>query len=292
MNFFENIIMSLKGTMETPTNYGWFHLMFIAIAIITTVFLCVFARNVKDKTFRYIIMSCWILVVVLEIYKQLVFSYDIGEGWHYQWYAFPYQLCSTSLYLLPFVAFLKDGHVRDSIMAFLGTFVFFAGFAVFLYPNDVFIGLIGINIQTMVHHGLQIVLGIYIMVYYRKKLNIKFYLKSLFTFAATLTVAIVLNLIVHAFIPDTFNMFYISPYFDCTLPVLSMIYPLVPYPLFLLIYIVGFALAAIVMFYIFYFFVKVLPNFVGKRKNKLVAQTSNDINNETLKELKSDEKKD
>ena len=34
MNFFEKIIHSLEGTMTTPTNYGWFHLMFIAIVLV------------------------------------------------------------------------------------------------------------------------------------------------------------------------------------------------------------------------------------------------------------------
>jgi hypothetical protein len=35
-------------------------------------------------------------------------------------------------------------------------------------------------------------------------------------------------------------MFYISPYFPCTLPVFSSIYSAVPYPVFLLLYIAAF----------------------------------------------------
>lgn len=296
MNFFEKFIMALKGTMSTPTNFGWFHLMFIAFVIIAVALLCVFARNVKNKTFRLIILISWIVILCLEIYKQLVFSYDAGSGWDYQWYAFPFQLCSTPLYLLPFVVFLKDigwqGLVRDSIMAFLGTFVFFAGFAVFMYPNDVFISLIGINIQTMVHHGLQIVLGIYIMVYNRKKLNIMFYVKGIFTFLVMFVVALLLNIIVHAAVPgETFNMFYIGPYYPCTLPLLNIIYPKIPYVVFLILYMLGFAIAAIAMFYLQYLFMKTIPNFIAKQKAKVVnigrevtATDQRDLGNEAEKE--------
>lgn len=41
-----------------------------------------------------------------------------------------------------------------------------------------------------------------------------------------------------------FNIFWISPYFPTKLPILSSFRPLVPYPLFLMIYIFGFILIA------------------------------------------------
>lgn len=139
-------------------------------------------------------------MLVLEIYKQLIYSVsEVGGSavWDYQWYAFPYQLCSTPLYLLPFVAFMKEGKTRDSIMSFLSTFAMFGGLAVFIYPNDVFISTIGINIQTMVHHGLQIVLGIYFMVYNRKKLNWMYFLRGVYVFGAMLGIAMLLNIVLY-----------------------------------------------------------------------------------------------
>jgi hypothetical protein len=48
-------------------------------------------------------------------------------------------------------------------------------------------------------------------------------------------------------IDETFNMFFISPHFPCTLPVLSGIYGKIPYPAFLLLYLVGFALIAAII---------------------------------------------
>ena len=264
MNFFEKFLISLKGTMPTPTNYGWFHLMFVALAITAIVLLCIFARDIKDKTFRRIVLGCWIVMVVLELYKQLVYSInDVGGTavWKYQWYAFPYQLCSTPIYVLPFVIFMKDGKVRDSVIAFVCTFAMFGGLVVFLYPNDVFVETIGINFQTMIHHGLQLVLGVYFMVYFRKKLNWLFFAKGIITFLVTCAVAMTLNIVLyHAVMVNngqTFNMFYFSPYFPCTLALLGdIVWPNVPYIVFLLIYVLGFILAAAIIYAIQYYIIK------------------------------------
>ena len=253
MNFFEQILHALSGEMTRPTNYGWFHLMFLAIIIGLTVFLCIKFKNASDKTYRRIILIGWIVILVLEIYKQLIFSFEFdgtNATWDYQWYAFPFQLCSTPIFLLPFVSFLKEGKVRDSIVAFIATFAMFGGLVTYIYPNDVFITTIGINIQTMVHHGLQIVLGIYSIVYFRKKWNIKFFLSGIITFVAMLAVAMLLNLTIIYATNETFNMFYISPHFPCALPLLNIIYANVPYWLFLPIYIIGFTLAALIMHYV------------------------------------------
>ena len=255
MNIFEKMIYGLQGTMPEPGNYGWFHLMFVAIVIVGTVLMCHFCRNCSDKTFRLIALIAWIVMVVLEIYKQLVFSFNYENGkayWDYQWYAFPYQLCSTPLYVLPFIAFSKrgGGNLRDACTAYMSTFSLFGGLVVFFYPNDVFIPIIGINIQTMIHHGLQIVLGIFFLVYNRKKLNFKYFLKGVIVFLITFTVALLMNLIFHTFVNETFNMFYISPYYECTLPLLSLVYANVPYVVFLLIYFIGFILAALVIYLI------------------------------------------
>ena len=44
-------------------------------------------------------------------------------------------------------------------------------------------------------------------------------------------------------------MFYISPFQPCTLPILSDVYAKVPYPVFLMIYAIGFFVAAAIIFY-------------------------------------------
>lgn len=255
MNWFEKILYALQGKMETPTFYGWFHCMFIAIFVTLCVLSVVLAKKHRtEKSFKIVVWVCWAVMFLFEVYKQLIYSFRLKNGvptWDYQWYAFPYQLCSTPLYVLPIIGCLKPGRVRDALMSYISTFAFFGGFVVFAYPGDVFTSTIGINIQSMVHHGLQLVTGIYFVAYNREKINFKYYLKAVYVFVVAISVAILLNAIVPNFTTDTFNMFYISPKFPCTLPLLSLIYPKVHYIVFLLMYILGFCLAAFIIHLIY-----------------------------------------
>jgi len=255
LNLFEKILHSLSQTMERPTNYGWFHLTFCAIVVAFTVFLCIRFRNTDDKTFRRIILISWLVMLLLEIYKQLIFSFEYDGSsvtWDYLWYAFPYQLCSTPLYVLPFIAFSKQSHFRDALISYISVFSFFGGLAVFFYPNDVFVETIGINVQTMIHHGLQIVLAVFCVVYNRKKIGrLRYFASSIPVFSLLVSIAIILNVIGYHLLPnDTFNMFYISPYYPCTLPLLEILYPMVPFAAFIIIYIVGFVVIAALLYHI------------------------------------------
>ena len=256
MNFFEKILEGLDGKMETPTMYGWFHLLSLAVVIGLIVLVVFKCKNISEKTFRIIILSTAIGLIIFEIYKQLNFSYNPStDTWDYQWYAFPYQFCSTPIFVLPFVAFLKDSKFRDAFVAYMAFFSLFGGIAVFFYPNDVFISTVGVNIQTMFHHGMQIVLGIFLTVHNRRKLSLEYFARSVAVFGMFVAIAIIMNFAVyHALVgagmDDTFNMFYISPYFDCTLPVLSGVYSDVIYPVFIVIYILGFAFVAFLMYLI------------------------------------------
>lgn len=256
MKLIEIILKSLEHEMTTPTNYGWFHLMFIGLVIVATVLVCYFFKDKNDKVIRRICLIGWLIIVFLEIVKEVEFSSYFEEEillWDYPWYIFPFQLCSTPLYILPFVIFVKNEKVRQFFIAYMMTFSLFGGLAVYAYPNDVFVKTTVINFQTMIHHGMQIVLGIFLVVVYRKQYNLKFFLKGILVFVAMSIIAMILNIsMYHIFqkagLDDTFNMFFVSPYFDCTLPVLSLIYPKVPYIVFLLIYNVGFAIVSTIIY--------------------------------------------
>ena len=190
------------------------------------------------------------ILIILEVYKQLNYSYDPADDmWSYQWYAFPFQFCSTPMYTMLVASLLKEGKVKDSLYAFMATYGLFAGAAVMFYPGDVFIGTIGINIQTMVHHGVMVVMGVLMYVSGRAKLSHKTILKALPVFSIFVALALTANILYAQFGDpnQTFNMFYISPYYPCTLPVLSLFYGQVPYPVFLMLYLVGFTAAGYIM---------------------------------------------
>ncbi len=272
--------------METPLSFGWFHLIWVAIMIIATVFMCIKLKDCSDKTFRIITFAGWLLIALFETYKQIIFTFYNDSPTltaDYQWYAFPFQLCSSPLYVLPFIAFLKDGRLRNMLIAYMSTFSLFGGLVVFIYPNDVFIELIGINIQTMVHHGLQIVFGIWFMVYNRKKANFKYLLGAIPVFVVFSAIAILLNETLGAYIVSTgedFSMFYISSHVENHLPILSDVYKAVPWGVFLIAYLVGFCLVSALIFYIMVgimALVKLIKKLVKKEKTVTVSESIENV---------------
>lgn len=273
MNFFERILYLLQADMESPVSYGVWHICFLLLTVAASAFAVWRFRDASEKTLRRVLLTVWVVLVALEVYKQLVYSLSVSDqtaSWSYQWYAFPFQFCSTPLYVLPFAIFPRSERVRSAVMSFLATFSLFGGLAVMAYPGDVFISMIGINIQTMVHHGSQLVLGALMVAWNRRSMDKVFFARGVTVFAMLASVAMLLNIGVHAALAaagmgdTTFNMFFISPYHPCTLPVLSAIYPLVPYPVFLGLYLFGFSVVAGIVFAL----EKGILHLIGRRARK------------------------
>lgn len=254
MNAFEKILYVLSAEMELPQSYQLFHIISIISVFAVAAVICFAFRKASAKTEKIILMSTWGLLVLLEIYRQLVFSVNFKETvyWEYRWDSFPFQFCSSPLYLLPFAALPKNENFRDVIRMFFATFSLFAGLAVVFYPDDVFSTYIGISIQAMIHHGAMVVIGIFIggRLVREGKMAISRFIKASVVFYGLVIIALIMNLLAPLVTDMTFNMFFIGPNFPCHLVILDQIYANAPYPLFLLIYMLGFTLAAFIMFWL------------------------------------------
>ena len=281
MGFWKAILDFCEARMEEPTSFGWYHFMWVGIIAAFTVFMCIKFKNCSEKTLRRISLIVFIVLVVLDLYKQITYDWvDFDETtgsfvWDYAWYSFPFQLCSTPHYVLPFIIFLPDGKLRDAFLAFMMFFSFVGGLCVFVYPEDCFTPFIGVNIQTMTHHGMQIVLAVLYAVHERRKIvgekYGRYFIRAIPVFVVFMLIAFGLNIGVNAIfeslgMDDTFNMFYIGPVHPCSLPVLSAIYPLVPYPVFFCLYLFGFILAGFILYNVFYWSLR--PSVLKERLDK------------------------
>ncbi len=245
-------------TENAPETFGAFHLVSLVILIICIAAVILFYKDSSDKSFRKIMLGIWIILVVGEIYREICFSLDFNDGkpiWDYAWYQFPFQLCSSPLYALPFVIFLPDGKLRDGFAAFLATLSLFGGLAVMAYPGNVLIDVLGISIQSMVHHGLQVLLAFFIVKRFKDKYSISFIKYGIYVFLGFISVAMILNVSVYLIfsalgIDDTFNMFYISPFFEGSLPILSDIQEATSGWLMLPLYTLLFIPAALLIHYV------------------------------------------
>ena len=242
--------------LNEPKSFGIYHIICILAVIGLTVMLCKLFGNADDAVVRKITSIVWIVILSFEVYKQLNYGFGVEDGrlvWDYAWYIFPFQFCSSPLYVLPFIAYSKNEKFREMCVAYMMTFSLFAGIAVMCYPNDVFVETAGINLQTMIHHGSQVMMGVFYIVRYRAKLNLKFFAGGVQLFIAIVAIAMVLNIagyhiLTACGIDETFNMFYISPYFACSLPLLSLVWEWVPYLVFVMVYFFGFILCAFIVY--------------------------------------------
>lgn len=248
MDFWKPLLGFLATEATAPEAYGLYHIVWLALIAGLTVFAVLQGRKHSAETVNRVVFLTAVVVFALEIYKQFVFTFGDGSGEaSYSWYAFPFQFCSTPMYAGLLLGIFRKGRVRQMLQSYLSCYALFAGLAVMLYPNDVYIATVGINIQTMVCHGSMVVIGGYLLGSGQVKLEWKTLLKAMPVFAVCVAIAATLNELAYRvgiLQEHTFNMFFISPYLECTLPVYSLVHNAVPFPVNLILYILGFTAAA------------------------------------------------
>ena len=243
LSVFEKIIGYLSYELNNkPTMYGWFHLLFLGLFTFSTIIISKKLKGSNTQEMNIFLRTVAIIMLLFEVYKQFVFTIE-GGTWDYQWYIFPFQFCSVPMYVMFISSFLKEGRVKKALYAFLGTYSLFGGLAVMLYPDTVFITTLGISIQTMVHHGSMVLVGFTLLYSGHIVINRKEIIKAASIFFILAGIAFLLNVVFHN-VDGTFNMFFIGPYYDTSLPVFTIIENELGYIPFLISYFLGFTLAA------------------------------------------------
>ena len=190
--------------------------------------------------------------LILEVFKQLIKAFHYGgpSYWEYSIRDFPFSICSMIYYIVPFILFLdrnKHPKLIDAMNGYMCLICLFAGIIVCIYTDMVMSNLIFINIQTLVHHGTQVIIGILIYVWNRKNISIKTVYRSLIVFVITAVIAIGINL---SFYPNFINMFFINPTIITNLPLGNIVQENVGYPVYLILYLAAVSLLTFLTFFI------------------------------------------
>lgn len=258
MNSFEKFIAFMQTASNKPTLFGGVHLMWIAIAIIGAVVICLTCRKLSDKKYRIILLVVGIVLIVLEILKQLNFAYDPSTDiWNYEWKQFPFQFCSVPMYVMIIVACFRPCKFRNYLCSFLATFGLFAGLVVLVYPDTVLSDVVFRFSQSMIHHICLMLVGLLTFVSGKAKAQHKTILRAIAVFAVCVAIAFIINIIYHSTgATDSFNMFYIGPFSKSDLPLLNVIGEALNIAsnklhignfAFVLIYIIGFSIIAYII---------------------------------------------
>lgn len=248
MSFLNKILIFLDSNMVKPNMYGWFHIMFLVLLVLS-ILIIRFKYNMLDNNkIKKVLLISSLICIILEIYKQINFSFNydnIHTWWSYQWYAFPFQFCSTPMYIALIAALTKNSKIERACYTFLATYGVIAGISVMLYPSTVFVDTIGINIQTMIHHSMMVFIGIFLIINNKMQYNLKSLLNGTTVFVICVFIALIINISTYYLnINEGLQMFFISPFHLSSLPIFNIIYSKVNYIIFLIIYILAFTFGA------------------------------------------------
>lgn len=252
----EKIYRFFICTADPPLFLGKLHIFVLLATSFGTFFAVKKYKNAPEKEVRRFLLALWIIVAINEVYRAVVFSLfltDSGFVWDYNWGQFPLQLCSSQLYFLPFVVFLKEGKPRDGIMCFLCTWSLFGGLAVTIYPGNTLTEHVGINLQSMIHHSIQVIVGILLAYRNIERMNKNTFIRALNLFFVYFASAMLFNLSMHHFLiqertNDAVNMLFLSPYYENVIPFLQRIREATSYNVMVFVYVMGILSIALIIF--------------------------------------------
>ena len=259
-----DFIHILQGTMVEPEVISWYHFFVLIPIIAGAILIPLFFKDASEKTYKRILFIFWIVLIVLEVFKQLIKAYHYEEPsyWEQSYRDFPFQMCSMIYYFVPIILFVnKEKHPRivDAAIGYMSFICLMTGTVVCVYTKMATSSLIYINIQTFIHHGSLIVLGVFIFVWNRKSITIKTFYRCLIAFAITVIIAILINL---AYQPHFINMFFINPMIITNLPIGNVVQEKAGYPVFL----IGFLSLIVLMIFLTYLVETSIYKAVSKRK--------------------------
>lgn len=210
MKLLENWIEATAWGMDKPEAYGPFHLIFTFVGLAVCVLLAYLLRNTGRRGNRAVLWGVGGFLLLTEIYKQLFYYYYIGDH-SYEWWIFPFQLCSVPMYLCLIAPFLKEGKVQSAMYHFMTTFNLLGGLMAFMEPSGIVHEYWTLTLHAFIWHMLLIFIGLYLIASGRGAKTMKDYRWSVAVFLCLAVMAFIINLIFWIPSEGTIKMFYVGP---------------------------------------------------------------------------------
>ncbi|MBQ8379962.1 MAG: YwaF family protein [Clostridia bacterium] len=276
MNKLGELLCLLQTKMPEATAWGWFHLMWIAIIIISLIILYKVKDKSNEKQLKIVLGVYGIVALILEVTKQLIWTFDYNAVTNtfsadFQWYAFPFQLCTTPIFVSILCLFMKRTKLRLSLLSYMAFVTILGSFMTVIIPDDCLVETILINVHTMWLHCGNLVVSIYLLMSGAVEINKQNFKNAIKVFIVFVILAQILNVGVYnsgILGDETFNMFYISPYFISSLPVFDTIQQNVPYPVYLALYVIALSLGAGIV----YMIAKIISNIINKKEKVKIEE--------------------
>jgi hypothetical protein len=246
-NAITTILNMTAWRMDAPQLFGVFH---ICALVLTAAFALaaavLFARHVDSSRSicSTLKVTGWVLVV-LEVYKQL-FLYFVVNGKAFDFWFFPFQLCSIPMYLCILLP-LVGPNIRRTFMTFMGGYTFVSAVAALVFPEDILRPFVTLTLHGFVWHGLLLFISMFIFLTGSTESDAHGLRRAAGLYVILSIVAVMMNIAFESVMPairsanpgithDWAAMFYLNPFHISPQPVVSTVQEAAGIPLGLLLY--------------------------------------------------------
>ena len=223
--FLQSILRRTAWPMTPPVPYSAFHILLTVFgAGFAVSFARFFGRKIRSMAspepyFRHILFSCGVLLALMELYKQ-AFLYVIEFHGHFDWWYFPFQLCSLPMYLCLLLPFVPHKYQRI-FCTFMYNYNLLGAVMVFVDPSGLMHPYWTLTLHGFIWHILLIFIGLLIAFSRMVLPTAKGFWQSTAVFAVGCVIATIINVTSHPY--GNADMFYITPYYATTQIVYSQI---------------------------------------------------------------------
>ena len=196
--------------------------------------------------FRRFFLISGIVMLASELWKQYTLTFLLGGG-NYNWWYFPFQLCSIPMYVCLFLPWIRSRRLLQALTAFLVDFGMLGGIFAFFDTSGMHYGYVPLTVHSFTWHNLLIILGLTAARSFPTASGWRDYAGAAILYLVCCLTATALNLTLDRL--GTINMFYINPNYPMTQKVFSSIAAVLGNTAGIFIYI-GSALAGAAIFHL------------------------------------------
>ena len=195
--------------MTPPLPFSAFHLLFALIGIPACALLARKLRRLTEKACLRLFFGCGVILAASESYKQLFLFYIVNGG-HYDWWYFPFQLCSLPMYLCLALPFLSRPWKRI-LCTFMYNYNLMGALMVFLDPSGLMHPYWTLTLHSFLWHLILIFLGLLAAFSGMASASLRDFGRATLLFAICCLIATAINVAAHPL--GNADMFYITPYY-------------------------------------------------------------------------------
>ncbi|MFR3728547.1 hypothetical protein [Lacrimispora sp.] len=197
--------------MNPPVPYSLFHILFVAIGLITVVLLAYYTnRSINNRKLPLLLFFCGVVLAATEVWKQLFLYYVVNEQ-TYNWWYFPFQLCSLPMYFCLIIPFTPGKSNKTILCTFMQDFNLLGGIMALAEPSGLFHPYWFLTLHGLIWHLLLIYIALVIAFSRYSDVSLKGFARTLPLFLICCIIASIINRTAKPL--GQADMFYISPYY-------------------------------------------------------------------------------